>query len=844
MRTLPHYSNLLLGRDDARAAVARWLDEGRAVIVTGPGGVGKTRLVAEAVRPRRGVRFCDLTAVRDAQSLFHEVVHTLDGRNDLQQPLHSVVRAARELPGRVLVLDNAEAVADDVGPIVDALHTEAPGLGLVVTSRVTVPAGAAATLELGPLPLEVSRRLFLDRMPPHPVVPVDAVDDRPALDVLCERLEGLPLALELAAARLEVLTLTGLLERLDQSALGTLGDPVGGRSLAAVLDRSLALLDDWHRDALAQLSVFRGSVPLDAAEAVLRPADQRSPLDAVHALVRHRLLVPEPSTSEPRYRLFEVVRERAETLAAPEVRRAAEDRHGDYFAALAEQRLRRPATTDEDHARELADQANMAAVFARAREAPPTSARRAWGAASLAVLPARTLWLPEKRFALTRDALADAPPSVARSMLEQWTATEHRHRFQLDEAIAAARRAVEAAREVGHWAEQLNAMGYLASLEEVDSADHASAEDRFREIAALAEAHDEPTVLSTALAAVANASIRLDFDWDRVLPLYEASLAAAQRTGDRSYVHQGLFHVAQCRMNQGAWAEARELLRPVLEEPVAHASSFERIHRYCLCAKVQLLVGETDDADVTLAMVESVSRRSGFDYSKVRLIRGWIAITQGRLEVAREAIAPVLARPPPTWFEHQKRGLAHLAAAAVAAERGEAAVVDAAIADAELHCAKGRLAPPDAFCAALRAITEGRLDDAREHVRHAGAVPDLDAGRVAVEAILARLSATRDAWQVAADGQGFRRGDEGWVELGRRRTLTGILAALLAARPDSLDVDDLFSAGWPDQQAVPAARKNRVYVALSTLRKAGLADLVERTKEGWRLDPQATIDVV
>jgi predicted ATPase/DNA-binding CsgD family transcriptional regulator len=312
---LPAARTSFVGRTAERAGVLAALAEHRLVTLTGPGGVGKTRLavvVAEAAGPAFpfGGAFVDLVPAR-ADSVPQAVAAALGVGEGPQRPLEAAI-AGRLARGRsLLVLDNCEHVVDAAAGFVERLLAACPSVTVLVTSRERLAVPGERVVALRPLPLgSDAERLFADRA----VAPVDpgAVAD------LCSRLDGLPLAIELAAARSGTLGAPGLLTGLGdylRLLAGGRGQAVRQRSLRAVIGWSHDLLDGEERALFRRLSAFAGGFDLPAAAAV-GAAEPPVAADVLGRLVDKSLVVHD----EGRWWLLATIR----AVAADKLREAGE----------------------------------------------------------------------------------------------------------------------------------------------------------------------------------------------------------------------------------------------------------------------------------------------------------------------------------------------------------------------------------------------------------------------------------------------------------------------------------------------------------------------------------------
>ncbi|MCC6313933.1 MAG: tetratricopeptide repeat protein [Thermomicrobiales bacterium] len=375
-RALPSPLTRFVGRAEDLATLAQLLrsDEARLVTVTGPGGVGKTRLALRAAEEAApvfsdGVTFVPLATLRDPTFVPFAIVHALGLHGDGSTPpaahLESSLRDARML----LVLDNFERIVA-AGPALAAVLAACPGVVALVTSRVrlnvsgehlvvvdplALPRRFGSTSNAAPLPpmdelgKTESIQLFVDRaQAARPDFELTA-ENAAAVAAICVQADGLPLAIELAAARSSVLNPVALLARMDQRLPLLTGGPSDlsdrQRTMRDAIAWSDALLDPATRAHFHQLAVFRGGFGLDAAEWVAAratpasdgdrtpPDGHLSAIDALDNLLTGSLLqrsgLPD---DEPRFIMLETVREYArEQLAAAGEEPAARTAHAAFF---------------------------------------------------------------------------------------------------------------------------------------------------------------------------------------------------------------------------------------------------------------------------------------------------------------------------------------------------------------------------------------------------------------------------------------------------------------------------------------------------------------------------------
>ncbi|HEU4425303.1 MAG TPA: diguanylate cyclase [Pilimelia sp.] len=395
-RRLPAPVSSLVGRERDITRVTQVLVEHRLVTLVGAGGIGKTRLalaVAATVAEEfaDGAAFVPLAEATTTDLVVSTLAGTLEVSETADEPLADTVIQAVTGLELLLILDNFEQVLS-AGPFVADLLTAAPGVRVLATSRQRLRLSGEQVYTVAPLPVP-----DLERLPalPEDTAAVLAASPAVALFVararevvygttftlaelravaqVCGRLDGLPLAIELAAANCDVLSpariLAQLSEHLELPAAGPRDLPARQRTLRATMDWSFALLDPDDRDLMTRLAVFAGGCPAEAIPAICLPADANPTVltKRLAGLVDRNLLGTQDTPDGIRYTMLETIR----TYAAERLASTADDgvaqRHAAYFATFAERADDGLGGPDLPawHARVTREYPNLRAAFAR-----------------------------------------------------------------------------------------------------------------------------------------------------------------------------------------------------------------------------------------------------------------------------------------------------------------------------------------------------------------------------------------------------------------------------------------------------------------------------------------------
>ncbi len=541
---LPRPASSFVGREAELAEVVGRIEGGaRLLTLTGPGGSGKTRLALEAASTlvpeyRAGVFWVGLAPLRDHALVTETIAQTLGSKNGLQEHI-----AEREL---LLLLDNLEQVIESA-PELSALVTSCPNLTLLCTSRELLRVSGEVEYAVPPLQEPEAVSLFCER---------SQLEPSEEIAELCARLDALPLAVELAAARAKSLSPAQILERLSQRLDllkgGRDADP-RQQTLRATIEWSYELLSPEEQVLFARLAVFRGGCTLEAVEEVCG-AD----LDTLQSLVEKSLL----RFTNERYWMLETIREYAsdwleDSGEAEELRR----QRGDYFLAFAKEAFEVTGSRRPWWDRLEADHDNLRTVLDWLESV---------GRTQEALQLAGALY----RFWSTRGYLLEGGVRLERLLARERAGTSARLRALIGAATmayttgdpeTAERRAEEArdlARTLGDaWGEAY--AGYMLGMAATERRDWSGALPFFEaSLDAFRRLGDEQYVLA-AMDGIAWASGRLG-DRERSKRLHEETLAYARAGGYPGLVVMQLWQLAEFATEEGRPHEALAMLREAL----------------------------------------------------------------------------------------------------------------------------------------------------------------------------------------------------------------------------------------------------------------------------------------
>jgi len=583
---LPAQVTSFVGRERELSEVKQLLGTTRLLTLTGPGGSGKTRLalrVAEEVLDRfeDGVFFADLAPISDPQLAAGTIAQVLGVRESSSQPLAVTLKNYLRAKRLLLLLDNFEQIIH-AAPLVADLLSASPSLKIMVTSREALQVYGEQEYSVPPLALpDLERVEHLPVLAQYEAVELfgqraQAVrpdfaltdDNAPAVAEICVRLDGLPLAIELAAARSKLLSPETMRTRLEsrlETVTGGLRDvPARLRTLRGTIDWSYNLLDEGEKTLLARLSVFQGGRTVESAEVVCGPDLSIDVLDGLESLLNKSLLWQEEGQEgEPRFLMLETIHEYArerleESGEAEDLRR----RHAEYFVALAER-----AEPELLGARQGYWAARLRAEHDNLRAALAWSLGGADAGLGLRLAGAlRDFWYGEghstEGLRWTERALegaGDAPPAL-RAKAQNSAGRLAFARGDHEQGKIWNREALALYRELGDRAGAGWALTFL-------SAHSLGYSEEYREgltlceegLALLREADDRPG-MAMALNTLGELA-RSDGDYERAGEAYEECLAICRGTGNKQREALMLGNLSYAALHQGDYERAEALVR-------------------------------------------------------------------------------------------------------------------------------------------------------------------------------------------------------------------------------------------------------------------------------------------
>ncbi|MEM6926390.1 MAG: winged helix-turn-helix domain-containing protein, partial [Myxococcota bacterium] len=453
-----------VGREALLAELDDRLERGqRAITLLGPAGVGKTRAVLEWAQSVANAVFCDLSMAHTGEDVLRRVAVTIEGAALGEPTVERVAEGLAEVGDRLLILDNVEQVVEPTARYLTRWLVHCPEVRFVATSRVVLGVPSERVVTLAPLAVDQARALLTDRADRHP--------DAPGLGGLLDALDGLPLAIELAASRLRVLDPAALAQTLHGS-LAVLREvrpradrPARHYSLQAALDSSWSRLADVERTALCRLVSWIRPLTVPDLEAML--ADRA--LDIVQGLVDQSLL---QGRGDGSFTMLPTLRSFVREVGDPEAIADGEVRHGRIVAERGSYRrvrdnLGHPSSLDAQAVAPWLDDAIVACERAVARGDGATAVGAIWLAQPLLGQGRR----PARLLALV-DAALPLVTGVPEARLHRMRGGLLSRMGRAHEAVEAMERSIEAANRAGDTLEVARGeVGWVAASSEIGRLD-------------------------------------------------------------------------------------------------------------------------------------------------------------------------------------------------------------------------------------------------------------------------------------------------------------------------------------------------------------------------------------
>ena len=651
---LPSPLTRLVGREAELETVTRMLTtEGRRLVtITGPGGMGKSRLAVAAAREVEasypdGVVFVDLAPVLDPGLVNATVANALGIRGLGDGTLTEKI--ARALAGRrvLLVLDNVEQVVD-AAPELSALLAGSSA-SLLATSRILLRIRGEQNIPLGPLRPEAGSELFVERARAvKPDFEVTA-ENAGAVAAICTALDNAPLALELAAARLRVLTPAALVERLDHALPVLVGGardlPARQRTLRATIDWSAQLLAETERELLLRLGVFRAGFALDAVEWMSEGLHGTDAVESLGALVDGSLVREQDRGSQAYFSMLATVREYGrDQLEERGLLEEAQARHAGFFLGLAAAADSAPTWRGQvERVSRLVEErdelrATVDHLFATGRV--DAVAELAW--------PLYSFWWGGGRAAdvgawMTRLLELDVELSERSRTIAVYCLNAIRY-WQTSDAsvVPTMAECVDFFHRDGDWRGESLALASLAVAQFTqDPPDLDAAEENYRRALRLADEFDDAfgsAMVGVMLGRVWLARGRLDDAFAQ----FERSLALARSIGDTLGEAIGLSHLGWARLLRGEHEGARTCFREqlLIASTIGHdegiADAFEGLFAFSVSA------GDIELGGRLLGAAEDLRERKSLG-------------TGERFSFFQPFLARVLAGPDASRFEQARR---------------------------------------------------------------------------------------------------------------------------------------------------------------------------------------------
>ena len=587
---LPQHATSFVGRERELGEVAKVLERARLLTLVGVGGIGKTRLALQVAADvlddhPDGVWFVELAAIADQSAVTHAVAKVLGVAEEQGHPLADIVAGWAADKRLLLVLDNCEHLISACAVLAERLLREAPGVKLLASSREPLRIAAEVIYPVPTLGVPESDkpeadatysrypavRLFAERA--GAVLPsfvLHARNGRTVADI-CRHLDGIPLAIELAAARVRAMPVETIAARLDDRlrllSTGSRTALPRQQTLRALIDWSHDLLSLQERAVLRRLSVFAGGWTMEGAEAVCPGdgVDRRDVLEVLTSLVDKSLVAVELDGA--RYRLLETIRNYAnEKLAVSGEESAVRERHLDFYLVLSELAESHQNGPDQPawRARLDLEQENLLSAHSFCGRVAEGGAKGLRLANAMQMYWFRSGLLATGKRLMTEALRHPGAQTRDRQRSEALSAAGLYCSFagEYDEASRLLEESLAIARELGDQ-EQV-----IATLESLGFAEFGrgrfeAARAYAEEALSLARKSGDQRILASALNAVAQMH-RADGNVAAAAPLYDEVVTLGRRLDDMELVAIGLLNLTMTYVARAAYTEATKALREII----------------------------------------------------------------------------------------------------------------------------------------------------------------------------------------------------------------------------------------------------------------------------------------
>ena len=850
--------------------------------LTGPSGIGKTRLsrqvaieVTDSSEPEGGAWFCSLETARDPWEVEATVARLMGVPGESGS---SLIRAIGNRGRTLLVLDNLDSVAHLCRGLIGSWLDFCVELQMIATSIVPIGIEGEARFDLGPLESQDAMALYLQRARHALAGREQLEEEREVVEELVGRLDRIPLAIELAAARVQVFPPRELLSRFSER-FDLLRSPQRGRhgSLLEAMSATWELLSFEEQEGLARMSVFEGGFDLEAATAVLGGGRGTAEVAELMGGLRNKALLEVDESQQPRFTLFESVRDFARTrLQALEQEEEALALHASHYMDRAPKEVALLESREEGQALAWlrAERRNLLAILRH---------RRGREAASAGLALAAEILHTERAFDaslhLLKECLDAARQGGDPRLLAQ-TLGYHAAALPLPDYADDAEKELEEALALARAAKDQRIEGRLllrlgVVKEAIGDAD--AAERVFTRVTRLARKTDTPLLEGLALVGkqgVANARQQRD-EAER---LCRASIEILEKHGSVRREAGARVWLATTWAHQGQIGKARRKLLDVVA--LTREEDLRQVQAYALnnLAALELTVGRLEEAE--RHGLDALAVQRAFDNRRFRGVLvgnlGLIALERGQLALAESRLREGVWLLEDAGAQLQQAvNLAFLAIlmarlSRVSEARATLRKVHELFLESDYRHGLDLLETIEGSIelAEARGLKETDPDRTRRLVTSAR--ERLDARRGDKERHLVNLSEAvrlleqdlatwedeipapeppaeeRPLLRVGKDAFWFEVEGKGRVDLRRRVALRRLLSALVERRfqapGEGLETYELFERGWPDVDIHPEAASRRVYLGIWMLRNLGLSDMVLQG-DGYLLDPAVRIRV-